>query len=364
MRRQFSFLGFIINEWLLIASVSGLIITSVYSRRLPSFSANDFNIIFLLFILFVVVKGLEHSGLIQWLSEHIEKGTYLPLKLVLITFFLSMFITNDVALIVIVPLTLSLNAGRKDILVILEALAANAGSALTPFGNPQNLFIYWFYHVHPCNFVLEIAPFSLTFLVILIIVSLLISKTAKREPEHKNVKVKFTAAIYGILWLITILIVLRLLPLPLGIIVVIAAIFFDKSSLRIDYALLFTLFCFFGLADNIKNILEITAFRHSEHIFLFSALISQITSNVPAALLFARFTPHWKDLVWGTNVGGFGNLVGSLANLIAYKIYVAHKETTRMANFTTKFIIWGYFAFFIGIALYFLVRKIGLIIPQ
>ncbi|OQX70481.1 MAG: hypothetical protein B6D62_04890 [Candidatus Cloacimonas sp. 4484_275] len=317
MRRQFSFLGFIINEWLLIASVSGLIITSVYSRRLPSFSANDFNIIFLLFILFVVVKGLD--------------------------FFLSMFITNDVALIVIVPLTLSLNAGRKDILVILEALAANAGSALTPFGNPQNLFIYWFYHVHPCNFVLEIAPFSLTFLVILIIVSLLISKTAKREPEHKNVKVKFTAAIYGILWLITILIVLRLLPLPLGIIVVIAAIFFDKSSLRIDYALLFTLFCFFGLADNIKNILEITAFRHSEHIFLFSALVSQITSNVPAALLFARFTPHWK---------------------VAYKIYVAHKETTRMANFTTKFIIWGYFAFFIGIALYFLVRKIGLIIPQ
>ena len=169
MKQQYSFIGFILKEWLLVASVSGLAVTSVYLNRLPSFSRNDINIIFLLFILLVVVKGLERSRLIQWLSRYIEKGTYLPLKLVLITFSLSMLITNDAALIIVVPLTLSLNANRKDILVILEALAANAGSALTPFGNPQNLFIYWFYKIHPQNFIESIAPFSLTFLLILIL---------------------------------------------------------------------------------------------------------------------------------------------------------------------------------------------------
>jgi Na+/H+ antiporter NhaD/arsenite permease-like protein len=104
-------------------------------------------VLFILFVLFVVVKGLQRSGLLLRLSQRIEGGQFIPLKLVIATFCLSMLVTNDVALTVIVPLTLFLNIDRKDVLVILEALAANAGSALTLFGNPQNLFIYWFYQI-------------------------------------------------------------------------------------------------------------------------------------------------------------------------------------------------------------------------
>jgi Na+/H+ antiporter NhaD/arsenite permease-like protein len=133
---------------------------------------------------------------------------------------------------------------------------------------------------------------------------------------------------------------------------------FDFKSFGIDYALLLTLFCFFGLADNIKSMFAIFDFHRSEHVFLLSALISQITSNVPAALLIAKFTTHWKALIWGTNVGGFGSLIGSLANLIAYKFYITDTKTNRLAIFTTKFILWNYIAFFIGIGLYFILQTI------
>ena len=98
--------------------------------------------------------------------------------------------------------------------------------------------------------------------------------------------------------------------------------------------------------------------ENAGHIFIFSALASQVISNVPATLLFAKFTTQWKALLWGANVGGFGSLVGSLANLIAYRLYTSHKDTHNPAAFTTKFIIIGYLAFFIGIGLYFGMEKI------
>ena len=352
MKTQASFIDFVLKEWLVVASGVGLVLTCVYIKRMPEYSANEMQVLFLLFVLFIVVNGLLQSGAISKIAQSIEKGNLISLKLVVITYFLSMLVTNDISLIVIVPLTLSLNVNRKGMLVIIEALAANAGSALTPLGNPQNLFIYWFYDVTPVAFIKTIAPFSLIFLVLLIIVSLSIKTQSVLQANHAK-EVNKKAYIYGVLLAVVLLTVFHVLPILFGGAVILFALIFDRKSLRVDYALLLSFLFFFGIADNLKLILpsEVT---HSGHIFLFSALASQVMSNVPAALLFSNFTPKWQALLWGVNVGGFGSLFGSLANLIAYKIYVTNKGTNDTSGFTFNFLVMGYIALFVSIGLYFL----------
>lgn len=340
------------EQWLLIISIAGVIGTSLYLHQPPSLAREDLQIIFILAVLFIAVKGLERSGLLSWLSQKIERGAFLPAKLVCVTFFLSMLVTNDVALLVMVPLTLALNTDRKDILVILEALAANAGSALTPFGNPQNLFIYWYYHLEPQQFITTITPFCLLFLILLTLAAFSVQQRNAVVPHYPSLRPHRTAWIYLLLLVLVILTVLRVLPVSIGFIVVAYALLFDRKSLGIDYSLLFTLICCFVISENMKGILAVRL-QHSTHIFLSSALASQVISNVPAALLFAKFTPHWQALLWGTNVGGFGSLIGSLANVIAYRLYLAHDETSRYLAFTGKFLLFGYTAFVVGISMYF-----------
>jgi len=351
LKPRATFIDFALKEWLLILSIIGFVLLSLYTRHFPAFSINELQVLFILFVLFVTVNGLQKSGLILKIAQKVEKGKLIPLKLVLATFFLSMLVTNDIALMVIVPLTLSLNINRKDILVILEALAANAGSALTPIGNPQNLYIYWFYNIHPFTFIKTIFPFSLFFLVLLIISSIFIV-TQKELKKGKIQKLNKKAYIYGIWLIVVILIVFRILPVSIGIGVIFFSVIFDRKTLYIDYALLFSFFFFFGIADNLKNIMA-SKIIHSTHIFLLSILTSQIISNVPTTLLIAKFTSNWQALLWGVNSGGFGSLFGSLANLIAYKLYIVHNKNSNII-FTIKFLTIGYLALFISIGLYFL----------
>lgn len=344
---------FILKEWLVITSGVGLLLTSIYAEQFPLYSIQELEILYILFALFVSVNGLKNSGFILKIARRIDNGKVIPLKLAVTTFFLSMLLTNDIALIIIVPLTLSLNINRKGIMVILEALAANAGSALTPFGNPQNFFIYWFYEIHPVEFIGAILPFSLTFLIIIVVASLFINSTSKRK-EKTPLRVDKKAYIYGAALFSILMIVLHILPVVSGVLVIIFSLIYDRKALYVDYALLLSFFFFFGLAENMKMIL-LTEMNHSGHIFLFSALASQVISNVPAALLFAKFTTNWEALLWGVNAGGFGSLFGSLANLIAYKIYVTNKEVNNSGKFTAYFLIMGYVAFFISIGLYFFI---------
>jgi len=362
LKAQNSFMDFILREWLLVAALSGLVITSLYLRRLPALSKEEVEVVFILAALFMLVEGLRRSGVVLRLSRRIERGGAVPLKLVLATFFLSMVVTNDVALIVIVPLTLLLNSGRKDVIVILEVLAANAGSALTPFGNPQNLFIYWYFGVDPLEFVSSIAPLSLSFLVLLALASLVMvgggvstggeTDDGKGVGEVEEEKIDRRAVIYGVLLVVLILTVLHVLPVWAGGVVIIYTLVFDRRSLVVDYSMLITFVCFFALAENMKVIFS-SRIEHPGHIFIFSALASQVISNVPSALILAKFTTRWKALLWGSNVGGFGSLIGSFANLIAYRLYVTHRATENHLSFTIKFLAFGYAAFFIGAALYF-----------
>lgn len=331
-------------------------VTSVYTHHFPAFSENEMQVVFILTVLFISVKGLEQSGLILWFSKNLEKGKFIPVKLIIITFLLSMLVTNDVALIVLVPLTLMLRIKRKGILVILEALAANAGSAFTPFGNPQNLFIYWTYGIRPDTFMLSIIPFSIFFLLILVAGSFFIKVSSDTDLLMEPVKIKVTAYVYGAFLVILILIVLHVLPVYFGWIVLAYAIIFDHSSLKIDYLLLLTFVFFFGLAGNLKSLFPVNI-ENSSHIFVFSALASQLISNVPATLLFSKLTSQWQALLWGSNVGGFGSLMASMANLIAYKLYVNYlSDKKRLISFTFKFMVLGYIAFLLGIGLYFVLN--------
>ena len=355
MTRQASLVGFILKEWLLAASASALALTCVYLKRLPVYSLDELQVLLLLLALFVAVKGMQRSGLLHRVSRRIQDGKAIGLKLVLMTFFLSMVVTNDAALVAIVPLTLLVDIPRRDVLVILEALAANAGSALTPIGNPQNLFIYWSYGLSPAEFVWSIAPFSIVFLVLLTIGSLALGTGSGQKALSGTHAVHRSAYVYGVLLLLVVLAVLRVVPAEAAGVVLLYAVLFDRKSLRVDYVLLITFVLFFGLAENMKILLT-SELKHREHVFLFSAIFSQFMSNVPATVLFAKFTAEWEELLWGANVGGFGSLVGSLSNLIAYRLYVTHEGTSDAMRFTIRFLVLGYAAFFIGIGLRFLLQ--------
>jgi len=219
-------------------------------------------------------------------------------------------------------------------------------------GNPQNLYIYWYYGISTDTFIKTIAPFSLVFLGLLIVFSLLV-KTRHNSEEVQLQKVDTKAYLYGVLLIVVLLTVFRVLPVLSGVVVIGYALVFDRKTLHVDYPLLLSFFFFFGIADNLKIILT-TEISHSGDIFLLSALASQVMSNVPATLLFAKFTSNWQALLWGSNAGGFGSLFGSLANLIAYKLYVTHEGTHNTAIFTAKFLVIGYMALFVSIGLYFL----------
>ncbi len=344
---------FLLREWLLIVSASGFALTSIHAGGLPAYSSRELQVLLVLLALLLAIKGLEESGLILRLSRGLEGGKAVPFKLVTATFFLSMLVTNDVALIVIVPVTLALGIEGKAVVVILEALAANAGSALTPFGNPQNLFLYWYYGLSPSEFLVSIAPFSLVFFVLLAVLSLFLRAGGTGEPPIRAGKTRPSSLVYGALLALVLLTVLRVLPVSAAFLVAAYVLLFDRRCLRIDYSLLLSFFFFFGLAENMKILLA-PELRHAGHVFVFSALASQVMSNVPATLLFAKFTTHWKALLWGSNVGGFGSLFGSLANLIAYRLYVSHEDTNDTGFFTFAFLALGYAAFFLGVGLCFL----------
>jgi Na+/H+ antiporter NhaD/arsenite permease-like protein len=351
---MFKMKDFILEEWLFVISGIILICTSVYVKNIPIYSLAEIEVVFILLILFIVINGLDQSKLILKIAQKFENAKATALSLITSSFLLSMLVTNDIALMVLVPLTLSLNIKNKDIVIILEVLASNSGSALTPIGNPQNLFIYWFYNLDIYTFIKTIAPFSFILFFFIIIFSLLIdTKTTTHNQYTKKVTKK--AYIYAILLLIIILIVLHILNIYFGILILLYTYFFDKKALKIDYFLILSFLFFFGIANNLKLIIS-PEVLHTQHLFISSVLISQLISNVPTTLLFAKFTSNYQDLLWGVNAGGFGTLFGSLANLIAYKIYISNKHTKNHWQFTLRFFILNFVALFISIFLYFLLR--------
>ena len=343
----------LIEEWLLVVSTTGLLATSVWLRRAPAYSVHDFEVVFTLLVFLVIARGLELSGFLPNLARRFGAGRALGLKLVGLTAVLSMFVTNDVALLTVVPLTLAMNVRKKGTLVILETLTANGASALTPFGNPQNIFIYYHYHLHPVEFVRVIVPFGVVSLALVLALTQLRVRSVSLEDDGTHDPVDRHAIAYLVSFPLFLAGVLHVLPLSVGFLPLAYASLADRRSLKIDVILLATFLAFFGFTDNLMQMLEFNL-QDPTKVFLASAVASQFISNVPSALLFGDFTQNWQALLWGVSVGGFGSLIGSLASLISYRFYKAHVANTR--SFLLEFHLLSYILFATGLAAFFVFR--------
>lgn len=326
--------NFIKKEIVLILSVSLAIITSFISS--PKLSYIDFKVLILLFNLMVVVAAFKELKVLDSIAISLLKkcSTYTSISfaLVFITFLASMVVTNDVALITFVPLSIVV-AKKSDInvlkIVILQTLAANLGSSFTPMGNPQNLFIYSFYNLDPSDFFKITAPLlilSVLFLSVIILKSKKINLDLYLEDvEIKNKKdVIFFSILFGIILLSVFHIVDYKLAFSITLLTVL--ILNKKLLTQIDYSLLITFIGFFIFIGNISTMDSIRSFmmgilNSPQSTFITSILSSQVISNVPATMLLSGFTNNFKELLLGVNIGGMGTLIASLASVISYKIY-------------------------------------------
>lgn len=338
-----NFQKFIHDETVLVISFAAALITSFFVHpSIEYIKYIDFNVLSVLFCLMVVVSGLRNAGLFNVLGQRMTEGNkkskMLRLSLVLICFFSSMFITNDVALITFVPfsiMVLNITAQKEHIIYIvaMQTAAANLGSMLTPVGNPQNLYIYSYYNVSTPEFFKITAPVTAAGLVLIIVFSLLgnnenINVTFAHKENISDMK-KLKS--YVILFIICLLTVFHLVDYRITLLVVIFNVLFtDKSMLKnVDYGLLGTFVCFFIFVGNMGKINSISMMisdliKNKE--LMLSILCSQVLSNVPAAVLLSSFTANYKELILGTNIGGLGTLIASLASLISYKFYVKTED--------------------------------------
>ena len=298
----------------------------------------DWDTLMLLFCLMAAMAGFQRLGVFQRIGDAllaaVTNTRSLLLILCFLPFFFSMFITNDVALITFVPfgmIVLQMCGKEKLVipLVVLQTIAANMGSSLTPIGNPQNLYLYSKSGAKVGDFLLWMLPYTLvTGICIWLAVLFQKKEQVDYKPEKSGAvwgkKRKFYFISYAVLFLFCLLSVAKVLP-PLVLFLMALAFFLvaDRKILWcIDYARLGT---FIGFFIFIGNLGRLPAFRDffagilTGHETLAGVISSQVISNVPAALLLSGFTDKWESLVVGTNLGGLGTLIASMASLISYK---------------------------------------------
>ena len=298
----------------------------------------DFRSLGILWSLMVIIQGLKENSVFERIAEKLlakVKGfRQLVLVLVFLCFFSAMLITNDVALITFVPFSIMIliNCSKKDAIipvVVLQTVAANLGSMLTPIGNPQNLYLYGLTAMSFIEFVSCMLPYTLMAAALLIASVMIMKKDDAAvfagDDFHivKHFGSRIQVIIYAVLFVIAILSVLRVIPWQvMSIIVFVIVLGMDlKILFRADYVLLLTFIGFFIFTGNmgrIPQIHDILMSTVSGHEFFISVLMSQFISNVPTALLLSRFTDNYRELLLGVNIGGTGTLISSLASLITF----------------------------------------------
>ena len=347
-KKKSSFIEFLKKECVLVIAVTLAILSSFIS--MPKLSYIDFKVLILLFNLMVVVAAFKELKVLDSIAIGLLKkcNTYtsISLALVFITFISSMIVTNDVALITFVPLSIVI-ARKANInvlkIVIFQTLAANLGSSFTPMGNPQNLFIYSFYNLSPIDFfkiTLPIVILAVLFLVLLVFKD----KKMNLSLDLEDVKIdnKRDVYLFGGLFLIILLSVFHVIDYKVTFLITIVMVLILNKKLfsQVDYSLLITFIGFFIFVGNIstmdvvKNFME-GILNSPKSTFLASVLSSQVISNVPATMLLSGFTNHFKELLLGVNIGGMGTLIASLASVISYKIYTSEfGNDNYMKSFT------------------------------
>ncbi len=362
---------FIKNEIVLILSFGLAVISAFFV--VPSseyFDYIDFRTLGLLFCLMTVMAGLNKLGIFKFMAEkmlsRVKSTVGLGLILCLFCFFSSMIITNDVALIIFVPFTVTALklSGKTDKLiwiVTIETVAANLGSMLTPIGNPQNLYLFSAFNMSISDFFSTILPYAVLSLALVIISCLFTGKGEINTHSNKN-DISFSKihiGIYAILFAIAILTVFRIIPFEITVLItVVSVLIFDKKVLlSVDYSLLLTfvfLFVFIGNLGKIEVINEFLKGIVNGNEVLVGVVSSQVFSNVPAAILLSKFTENAKDLLIGVNLGGLGTLIASMASLISFK-FIA-KENVGTGKYITVFTLANIVFLILNLGLWLIIK--------
>lgn len=303
----------------------------------------NFDVLILLFCLMAASAGFCALGIFNRLSdkllELVTNSRDISLILMFLCFFSSMLITNDVALITFVPLTMIIfrkaSSPRNLIYtVIAETVAANLGSMATPVGNPQNLYIYSHYKLSIMDFLKATLPFTIISLLLTgIFVRLKVSAVdikPRNKKQYPPVNKKKLIA-YLAIFLISILSVAQVVPKNLCFIitVVLLLIFSRDVFIRVDYTLLLTFVFFFIFVGNISRVPQINNIISSitqGNELVLSAVLSQGISNVPCAMMLSGFTDNYASLLVGVNIGGLGTPIASMASLISYGYYIGYNK--------------------------------------
>lgn len=312
-----------------------------FSPAVTWWKAIDWTTLNLLFCLMVVVAGMRECALFRTLAAKLLKGRQryraLAHALVQLTFWLSMLITNDVALIALTPFAIyllnKLNLrDRIPGLIILQTVAANLGSMATPVGNPQNLFLYTAYTLQPSDFFLAMLPVTLAGAGLLAVVTHFVKDAALDNViPPQTPPMPHQIWVYGVLFALCLCAVFRVVPGWITFVVVTlgALICGGKALRQVDFGLLLTFICFFIFSGNLAQIECISTFFAGfleHHVQATAAAVSQFLSNVPAAILLEPFTTDWKGLLLGADIGGFGTPIASLASLISFGIYLKEPD--------------------------------------
>lgn len=327
------------NAVMLIAMLLALITSIIVPPDEKYLEYFDLRTLTCLFTVLAVVCTLKNVRFFYTVAEKIVKNfknaRLASLALVYITFIGSMLIANDMALLTFLPLGyfVLISSGMEKYMApvfILQNIAANLGGMLTPFGNPQNLYLYSKFNIPDGEFVLIMLP---PFLLAVGLITLSVFIFVKPEPlGFSGVERKLPlprVAIYLGLFLFSILCVFRFIPYWWALIVVVPVIFvMDRVALlKVDYGLLLTFVFFFIFSGNMARIdavRELFSALLEGSTLLVSTLSCQFMSNVPTAILLSQFTDNYRELLLGVNIGGCGTLISSLASLITFREYTEH----------------------------------------
>ena len=295
----------------------------------------DFDTLIVLFALMLIIEGLRQQNFLQCIAfqllRRVDNVKALVATLVALCFFSSMFITNDVSLISFVPfgiMLLEMAHLRERICytVTLMTIAANLGSMFTPIGNPQNLYLFSLSGLDLWSFLKLMAPYTLGAGVLLALCILFGYRQSRLSIEVGPVQPldQLMVCFYLVLFLLSVLTVGGLIPHVALLAVVMISIFWKKRSLfvQIDYSLILTFTFFFIFVGNLKQLDALEqgiATLLAGHDRLVGVLVSQVISNVPAAMLLSSYSGNIPELIVGTNLGGLGTLIASMASLISYK---------------------------------------------
>lgn len=321
-----------------------------------------------LFCVLAVVCALKNINFFYMLARKIVqifRNTRMAiLALVYITFIGSMLIANDMALLTFLPLGLFVltSTGKTNHMAftfIMQNIAANLGGMLTPFGNPQNLYLYTKFEIPTLEFMSIMAPPFVVAVVLITLCCIIFVKPEPMELPEQTMRVPVGRTIvYLLLFTLAIAIVFRGIPYGIGLVVIPAVLLFmDRKALKmVDYPLLLTFVFFFIFSGNmarVEIVKNIFSWLLGKSTLIFSVISCQVISNVPSAILLSQFTENYRELLLGVNIGGVGTLIASLASLITFREYT-NQNKDKGGHYIALFSVFN-FAFMIILAAFVMI---------